>query len=76
MNNLPLGKFARRTLWGFLLLPFLSVKSEAAPKSGKYVVPKDINLIRVRSFLDGKEVLDTNFKVNPGQIFVIDAVNE
>ena len=66
----------RRYLWGMLLLPFLPRKASAATKSGKYVVPKDINLIRVRSFLVGKEVLDTNFKVDPGQVFLIEAVNE
>lgn len=65
----------RYLLAALAVLPFVRpVQAEA--KTGTYVVPKNVKLIRVRSTIDGKEVLDTNFRVVPGQKFVIQAVEE
>ena len=68
----------RSLIAGLLTIPFFSgfAYAQKAKSAGKYVVPTDVNLIRVRSFLGDKEVLDTNFKVNPGQVFIIEAVKE
>lgn len=63
----------RIALLGLLSLPFTFIAAKARASSEKYVVPKGVNLIRVRSFIDGKEVMDTNLRVNPGQIFIIEA---
>jgi hypothetical protein len=51
-------------------------KANAETKTGNYTVPKNVKRIRVRSFVGDKEVLDTHFRVVPGQKFVIDAIEE
>ena len=50
--------------------------AQAQNKTGTYTVPKNVKLIRVRSLVGDKEVLDTNFRVVPGQKFIIDAIEE
>ena len=47
-----------------------------AATSYNFVVPKGVNRIRVRSYRDGDEVLDTELNVSPGQTFRIDPVKE
>lgn len=43
----------------------------------EWTVPKDIKKIRVQSWSkDGDEVIDTHFRVRPGQKFKISAVND
>lgn len=67
----------KRTLFGALtLLPIFATIAKAAGKTGTYTVPAGINLIRVKSYIGDKEVLDTHFRVEPGQKFVIEAVQE
>ena len=69
----------RNFLAGFAALPFIATAAaaqETAKKSGKYTVPENINRIRVRSFFGDKEILDTSFRVKPGQVFQIDAIEE
>lgn len=66
----------RLLLAGLTSLPFFATLANAAGKAGTYIVPKNVTLIRVRSTVDGKEVLDTNFRVVPGQKFMIEAVED
>jgi len=42
-------------------------------KSVTYMVPKGIRRIRVRSWKGDREIIDTHFSVEPGQMFKIDA---
>lgn len=65
----------RLLLAALATLPFIG-SSRAEGKSGKYTVPDNVKKIRVRSYFGDKEVLDTNFRVKPGQVFVIDAIEE
>ncbi len=50
-----------------------SPKVYKGPRSVSYTVPPDIKRIRVRSWKNDREVIDTHFRVEPGQIFRIDA---
>lgn len=50
-----------------------SVNANTGARSVTYTVPKEITRIRVRSWKGKKEVIDTHFTVEPGQIFRIDA---
>ena len=50
--------------------------AQSETKTGTYTVPKGVKLIRVRSLVGDKEVLDTNFRVVPGQKFIIDAIKD
>lgn len=50
--------------------------SALAATSYNFVVPKGVNRIRVRSFRNGSEVIDTELNVTPGQTFRIDPVKE
>jgi hypothetical protein len=52
------------------------MEAYAENKSGTYTVPKNVKKIRVRSTIGEKEVLDTNFRVVPGQKFIIEAIEE
>lgn len=45
--------------------------------SVSWTVPTSVKLIRVRSWSkDGDEVIDTHFRVRPGQVFQINVVKE
>jgi hypothetical protein len=66
----------RLILAGLAALPFLAIGAQAETKTGTYTVPKGVKKIRVRSTVGDKEVLDTNFRVVPGQKFIIDAIEE
>lgn len=70
----------RKLMAGLSALPFLSLAAtapaQAESKSGKYTVPNNVKRIRVRSFFGEKEILDTSFRVKPGQVFMIDAIEE
>ena len=46
----------------------------SSQKSVTYMVPKGIRRIRVRSWKGDREIIDTHFTVEPGQMFRIDAV--
>lgn len=55
---------------GLLSLPFLTTKSEASKT--KYVVPKDVTRINIKSWSpDGERVLNYTLGVEPGQKFEI-----
>lgn len=43
--------------------------------SATFKVPKGVTKLRVRSYRDGRKVIDTALSVQPGQTFTIDAVN-
>lgn len=79
----------RRNLFGGLVAavggilltkPALSQSKNCYTKdknSVRWTVPSDIRRIKVRSWSkDGDEVIDTHFRVRPGQVFQIDVVNE
>lgn len=56
---------------GLLSLPLLTSKTEAASKT-KYIVPKDVKKINVKSWSpDGERVMNYTFNVEPGQTFEI-----
>lgn len=48
--------------------------SKRAIASENWTVPDGVNLIRVKSFRNGKLVMDTSINVTPGQVFTIDVV--
>ncbi len=57
--------------------PFMIGRSEAAGREGPsatFTVPRGVKKIRVRSYRDGRKVIDTAMNVQPGQTFTIDAV--
>lgn len=70
----------KRTVFGAIaaiaLAPFMIGRSEAAGRraAATFVVPGGVNKIRVRSYRDGKKVIDTSLNVAPGQTFTIDTV--
>lgn len=53
---------------------YFSVKSASANTSANWTVPEGVNVIRVRSFRNGRLVMDTNVDVTPGQTFKIDVI--
>ena len=65
----------RTLIGGIFTLPFISGKAEAQANKS-YTVPDGVKRIRVQSFIGDKTVMDTTFKVVPGQKFVFDAVGE
>lgn len=50
--------------------------SALAASPNNFVVPKDVNRIRVRSYRNGRLIIDTELNVTPGQTFRIDPVKE
>lgn len=69
----------RNLLAGLTSLPFLATMAtiaKADSKTGKYTVPQNVKRIRVRSTFGDKEILDTSFRVKPGQVFIIEAIEE
>lgn len=69
---------SRRKLFGSLVAGVAAVTPAVAAtgtsqKSVTYMVPKGIRRIRVRSYKGDREIIDTHFSVEPGQIFKIDA---
>lgn len=70
----------KRTIFGAIaalaVAPFMIGRSEAAGKRGAatFIVPNNVDKIRVRSYRGGKKVIDTSLNVQPGQYFIIDTV--
>jgi hypothetical protein len=71
----------KRNIFGAIaalaIAPFMIGRSEAAGRDGlsaTFTVPRGVNKIRVRSYRNGKKVVDTALNVQPGQTFTIDAV--
>jgi hypothetical protein len=58
------------------IAPIMIGRSEAAGRraAATFVVPNGVRKLRVRSFRDGKKVIDTALNVVPGQTFTIDTV--
>lgn len=52
----------------------LLAAKNASANSTNWTVPEGVNVIRVRSFRNGRLVMDTNVDVTPGQLFKIDVV--
>jgi len=50
--------------------------SALAASAYNFVVPKNVNRIRVRSYRNGRLIIDTELNVTPGQTFRIDPVKE
>jgi len=64
-------------LAGLLTLSFIPTAKAATSKpngSATFVVPANVDRIRVRSWKEGRKVLDREMSVDPGQIFRIDPV--
>lgn len=65
-------------LIGLCTIPIAAVAAKAATYkpsgSASFVVPTNVERIRVRSWKDGRKVLDREMSVEPGQIFRIDPV--
>ena len=64
-------------LAGLFALPFIPTAKAATYKpsgSASFVVPTNVDRIRVRSWKEGRKVLDREMSVEPGQIFRIDPV--
>lgn len=64
-------------LTGLLALPFIPTAKAATYKpngSATFVVPANVERIRVRSWKEGRKMLDREMSVEPGQIFRIDPV--
>jgi hypothetical protein len=63
-------------LIGLCALPFASAKAATYKPSGSasFVVPANVDRIRVRSWKEGRKVLDREMSVEPGQLFRIDPV--
>lgn len=60
---------------GLVAMPFVggSTKSEAGRSgSATFVVPANVDKIRVRSYVENNKVLDRVLDVQPGQVFRID----
>lgn len=56
------------------VVPAAAATTGSSQKSVTYMVPKGIRRIRVRSWKGDREIIDTHFTVEPGQMFRIDAV--
>lgn len=63
-------------LAGAMFVPFVAKASTASAArsngSATFVVPANVDRIRVRSFVKGDKVLDREIDVQPGQVFRID----
>ena len=68
---------SRRKLFGGLLVGAAAVVPTAAEsatkKSVTYMVPANVKRIRVRSWKGDREILNTSFSEEPGQMFRIEA---
>ena len=69
---------SRRKLFSGLVAGVAAVTPAAAATSASqrsvtYMVPKNVRKIRVRSWKGDREILNTSFSVEPGQMFRIDA---
>lgn len=71
-------KITRRLLWGAAVaaLGALTTAPPPAHATANFVVPKGVRRIRVRSYLKGEQVIDTELNVEPGQTFRIDPIKE
>jgi hypothetical protein len=69
--------FRRSLILGLTSLPFFAtVAKSEEKKTVRWKVPSNVKKVRVRAWnKDGKEVLDTNLKVVPEQIFQIDVID-
>lgn len=65
-------------LFGLCALPFVgSAKAAGVVRpsgSATFVVPANVDRIRIRSYKDGEKVIDREMSVDPGQVFRIDPV--
>jgi hypothetical protein len=65
-------------LFGLCAVPVTAIAAKAATYkpsgSASFVVPANVDRIRVRSWKEGRKVLDREMSVEPGQIFRIDPV--
>lgn len=69
-------KITRRLAGGVVAaaLGALTTAPLPAHAAANFTVPKDVKRIRVRSYREGKLVIDTEIDVTPGQTFRIDPV--
>lgn len=65
-------------LAGLCTLPFAAAAGLAGPMkpsgSATFTVPASVDRIRIRSYKQGRKVIDREMSVEPGQIFRIDPV--
>lgn len=65
-------------LFGICAVPFTAVAAKAATYkpsgSASFIVPANVDRIRVRSWKNNQKVLDREMSVEPGQLFRIDPV--
>lgn len=62
----------KRKLFGGLAALFvIGNKAKAGPTDITYIVPEGVNSIRIRSYVDEKEIIDRVLDVVPGQRFRI-----
>lgn len=65
-------------LFGICAVPFTAVATKAATYkpsgSASFIVPANVDRIRVRSWKNDQKVLDREMSVEPGQLFRIDPV--
>lgn len=64
----------KRILFPALLATLVAPAMAREKSAATFVVPKNVQKIRVRSYRDGKKVIDTSLNVAPGQTFTIDTV--
>lgn len=73
-------KVTRRGLGAVVVAALGAVTTATLPAlaatSYRFVVPNGVTRIRVRSYRDGDQVIDTELNVTPGQTFRIDPVKE
>lgn len=65
----------KRMFFGFLSALLFVKGASAAPKNSgsvTFYVPNGVKKIRVRSYQNGKKILDRSLPVEPGQSFTID----
>ena len=62
-------------LAGLITLPFASAVAETKPSgSATFTVPANVDRIRIRSYTQGRKVIDREMSVEPGQVFRIDPI--
>jgi hypothetical protein len=68
-------KITKRGVGAAMLGALVSATLPASAASTyNFVVPKGVRKIRVRSYRNSKQVIDTELNVIPGQVFRIDSV--
>lgn len=72
-------KVTRRALAGAGVVALGAITTATLPAfaaSYNFTVPRGVNKIRVRSYRNGHQVIDTELNVIPGQTFRIDPIKE